>query len=86
MYSYLSDFSGCYVQDIPIYVFVKFVVLIILIVQIFKLSLFEAVALMDSFRLSVEQFVFRRRLDLLKTALTLSSLIVFSFCFPAYSQ
>lgn len=46
----------------PIYIFVKFVVLILFNVKIFKVSLFQIVALMDF--LSVEQFVFRSRLIL----------------------
>lgn len=38
LYSYLSDFIGCYVQDFPIYILVKFVVLILFNVKIFKVS------------------------------------------------
>lgn len=43
----------------------NFVVLILFNVKIFKVSLFQTVALMDSFKLSVEQFVFRSRFILL---------------------
>lgn len=69
LYSYLSDFIGCYVQDFPIYILVKFVVLILFNVKIFKVSLSQTVALMDFLTLSVEQFVFRKRLNLFQRLL-----------------
>lgn len=50
-----------YIRYFPIYIFVKFVVLILFNVKIFKVSLFQTVALMDSFALSAERCVFRSR-------------------------